>query len=1229
MTNHKLIVAGLLAFLFAFSLTALAQSDRGSIVGTVKDPNGAVVGDAKVSVTSLDSGEVREVKTSNDGNYSVPELKAAPYKLTVEATGFKTATIDRVQVAVQVTRRADINLEIGNVGESVTISSDAPILQMDSPVQQLNVTERQVRELPLVVAAESGGRSPLAFIFLDSSVTSNGATSGGTNATNFRINGSQGLGQDILIDGAGTRRGENGTFFSEVAPGPDAFQEFTINTSNYSAEFGNSSGGVINFTIKSGGNDFHGEGYLFIINEALNANIALNRLTGLPRPRDRQKDFGFAIGGPVLLPHFGEGGPKIGYNGKNKTFFFFNYGGYRTNQSEAVQISVPTVRMRNGDFGELLTDPKVLQFFGGPVQIFDPRQPAGQRTPFANNIIPAAAIDPVGRNFINLFPVPNQTGPLGSTVFHNYRSASTAIASTNYYVTKITQVLTTKQQLNLSVTYRKLPSTKGGFPRFPLPFVQQGVWDQTFRSYYVRLQHDYTISPSLLNHVNLGWNRTDVQNFNFGRGVGRATALGLPVGSTQDLGQPLIGFPGYGDPVFSVDPRSYQAGGSTFFDNRVGDNTAEFSDTVTYMRGRHNLKFGGDVRRQQLNVNFHFDIGGNFNFRSNQTANTNDFTQGWPIASMLTGRPEFSFNSAQTVAPSFEYLFGAGFVQDDIKVTPKLTLNVGVRYDYDRPRDERRNKYRGFDPDVGNPSAGGRLGAIAGAAGQGGLQAINRGLIKPDRTDIGPRVGAAYAYNSKTVLRAGYGIYYAPLFYNANGQDGLIGYNPGQVNINGGLDAFINLSNYPMLPLVDPNAQYIGQLDRNDIDFYDKNYKLGRTHQFDVTVQRELPQNFAVSVSYIGNRGSRLRSGFVAVNSLPIEALKLGNQLLGKRLSDVTASDRAYASSVGFPLPASPDAVYPGFNNAIGRFNGTVAQALRPFPQYGPINNRLESKGKSWYNALKVELQRRFTKGIQFGASYTFAKLITDAAEDLYGGSPLTGVLQNPADLRSLRSLSPNDVKHSLVFNYLVELPFGKGKRFLNRGGFVDRLVGGFQVSGISRYRSGTPLTPVILGGQRDFLDLIGVGGNLRPNLTGQPFFLDKATQDATYAASGGVNYRVLNIAAFSRPLLFTGTSAAIGSPEYRAFYANPMAFLGSAAPTYDNMRTLPFYTEDFSILKKTRITETTSFELRAEFFNLFNRSRFASPDTNIDNPGNFGFQSRFSDIFQPRRIQIGLRFLF
>src|SRR5258705_6692696 len=231
MSNYKLTVVGLFAFLFAFSLNAAAQSDRGAIVGTVKDPNDAVVAGAKVTITGLDSGEVREVKTSNDGNYSVPELKAAPYRLVVEATGFKTATIDRVQVAVQMTRRADVKLEVGSVGESVIISSDAPVLQTDSPVQQTNVTEKQIRELPLQIGSESGGRSPLAFIFLDSSVASGGnvadqnaaARGSGTNGFNFRINGGQGLGTEILVDGAGTRRAENGTFFSEIAPGPKAF----------------------------------------------------------------------------------------------------------------------------------------------------------------------------------------------------------------------------------------------------------------------------------------------------------------------------------------------------------------------------------------------------------------------------------------------------------------------------------------------------------------------------------------------------------------------------------------------------------------------------------------------------------------------------------------------------------------------------------------------------------------------------------------------------------------------------------------------------------------------------------------------------------------------------------------------------------------------------------------------------------------------------------------------
>src|ERR1041385_8824741 len=395
MRAPNLAVAGLLVLVCVCVSPVFAQSDRGAITGRVTDQAGAVVPDAKVTGLNVETGEAREGRTNGEGNYTIPQTCALPIPIKVEAAGFKTTSVEGIKVAVQVIRTVDVTLEVGEMVSTVTVSSEAtPVLQTENPASQLNVSERQVRELPLLVAAESGGRSPLSFIFLDSSVVSNdrtptGATSGstGTNATNFRINGGQGLGADILIDGAQTRRGENGTFFSEVAPGPNAFQEFTLSTSSYSAEFGNSSGGVVNFTIKTGSNDFHGEAYLFHINDALNPNIDRNRLLGLDKPLDRQFDYGFSVGGPVYLPRFGEGGKKI-WSGKNKTFFFFNYGGYRTSQSETVQVSVPTLKMRNGDFSELLTDPYVLQFFGGPVQIFDPAQLPLQTDPTKPNFSP-------------------------------------------------------------------------------------------------------------------------------------------------------------------------------------------------------------------------------------------------------------------------------------------------------------------------------------------------------------------------------------------------------------------------------------------------------------------------------------------------------------------------------------------------------------------------------------------------------------------------------------------------------------------------------------------------------------------------------------------------------------------------------------------------------------------------------------------------------------------------
>lgn len=1249
--RHKLFSVVLLALACALAAApVLAQSDRGSITGTVTDPTGAVVNGAKVTATSIDTGQVREATTSESGSYTLPELRAGLWRVNVEAQGFKTASADQYKVAVQVTHSLDFTLEVGAVADVVTVTGDTnAAIQSDTPVRQTNVNERQVRELPLQVSAEIGGRTPLAFIFLDSNVTAGGgANDRGTNATNFRVSGGQGLGTEILIDGASTRRAQNGSFFSEVAPGPNAFQEFTVSTSTYSAEYGASSGGVVNFTTKSGSNEFHGEVYELFRNEALNANTYLNNLNGIKRPLDRQNDFGFNVGGPIYLPRFGEGGPHV-WSGKNRAFFFFNYEGYRFTQSETVDLTVPTARMRAGDFGELLTDPYVVNNLGGPVRIYDPTIAPELRTPIPNNDVRAyrngAIIDPAGFNILQLFPLPNQTGPQGSTVFRNYRATSQRPTNMNQFSTKFDVDATQRQHITFSYSFRKQTTIQGfggrpPFPRFPaspgqVAITQQDVWDQSFRSQIGRFQHDFTISPTLINHFNLGYTRYVVRNRNFGEGI-IPSSLGFPAGATQNTTFPRIGFPGYGSLETSPDPRAYQDAGSTFFTDKIADNTLQVSDFMTHVRGRHTLKFGGDMRFQQLNVAQGIDPGGTFNFRHDQTASAADPNGGWPIASLITGATEFSFVTIRGIDPGWRYFYPAFFVTDDIKVTQKLTLNLGVRYEIPYPREEARGRYRSFDPTVINPVAG-RPGALVSASGEGGgPRAANPGLVETDYSNIGPRVGFAYSLNDRTVVRGGAGLYYAPILYGQGGGNTIEatqGYSTGAVP-NGvcpdagpyfptcrrplpgnNQQARFFLSSLPPYVPTDPAGQFIG----SNVDYFDQEFRTGRTFQYSLDLQRELPYNFITSIGYIGHRATRLRSNFGRLNAVPLNALKLGYPLLSSTLASALANPAAvsYAQSVGVPLPSSPNAVYPGFN-------GTVAQALRPYPQYGNINNILESRGRSWYNAMQAKLERRFAQGIQFGASYTFSKLITDASEDLLGGSPLGSVVQNPYDIGQLRSVSPNHPYHVFVVNYLIELPFGRGRRFLNRGGIVDKLVGGFQLSGIHRYQSGLPLVVFDTEpGRTDFLNLVGFNSSLRPNLSGQEVL--------TGVQETGGNIQVVNIGAFSAPLNYqTPPTTVFNDPNYASYYANPLRFFGTAPAVLDKARVFPFSQENISILKKTPITENVTLEVGAEAFNLFNRHRYFLPDLDLRSSG-FGRSGVISDVnvFSPRVIQLRARVIF
>ena len=1209
--GFRLAIASLV--LCTFTSAAFAQSDRGTITGTVTDPSGGVVPGVVVTAINTETNESREAVTGDSGGFTITEVKAGPYRVRAELQGFKATEVTDIRVAVQLTTQVAITLTVGGLAETVSVIAEPTTVQTVSAANQTNVTERQVKELPLLVNSESGGRTPLAFVFLDSNVQSSGSqTLSGTNASSFSVGGGQALGTEILIDGAATRRAQNGTFFTEVAPGPNAFQEFTITTSSYSAEFGNSSGGVVNFTLKSGTNNLNGEVYELLRNEKLNANSLTRKanpdpaISGSPA-RDRQHDFGFNAGGPIWIPGL--------FNGHDRAFWFFNYEGYRFNRSEDVSISVPTARMRAGDFSELFSDPAVLAQFPNGVQIYNPAQPRGVREPIPGNRLDlyqgGSLIDPVGLAILRSYPEPTSPG-----VSRNYRASSSAPTDMNNYVGKTDWNLGSRQNLAVSYSFRNLNGYKGGFPRFEQPLstgtlVANGVWSQYFKSHFMRAQHNYTIGDTVLNHFNFGFTRYDVANQNTTIGFDN-TELGFRPNSTQRRAFPAIGIPGYGDPVTSTDIRAYQPIGSTFFNDQLLDDAFQATDYVTWLKGRHTIKAGADFRSQKFDVTQLIHPGGEFNFRHDQTAADFDPNGGWPIASMITGATEFSFNSVQTIDPGWRQFSQSYFVNDDIKVTPALTVNVGLRYDLPGLRTEEQDRFRTFDPNTLNPIAG-RNGAIVGAGGQSGLQAQYKTLSKPDRTNIAPRLGAAWQWNDRTVVRGGYGIYYAPVLYGYGGAntltEGTLGYNSTiAANFTADNNPDLFLRNYRAIPSIDPNGQYLG----SDVDYFDLNFRTGRTQQYSADVQRQLPWTMALTVGYIGHHADRLRSDFGRLNALPLNALKLGFPLLNKPLADVSPAERAFAAAAGTPLPASPDAVFPGFT-------GNVAQGLRPFPQYGYIRNQLESLGTSTYNALNLRLDKRFSHGLQFTTSYTFGHVTTNAANNLFGGSPVGGVLQNPYDLSSLNTISPNSVPHALAISYLLELPFGKGHRFLSEESVLERIFGGWQIGGVHRYQSGLPLV-VSYGAPAatDFLNVFGVRGNLRPNLTGQPL--------TTQNAAEGLRYTFLNQAGFAPPPNYTAAPTSdVTDPAYAAYYGDPNRFFGNAPAVIDDVRGQPVYAESLNVIKKARIGGDAVLEFRAEFFNLFNRHSYFLPAGDI-NSGEFGVSTAIED---PRVIQLGIRVIF
>ncbi len=1245
--------------LFALLITgmtslAAAQTINGAITGTVTDAAGSAVPNATVTAKDPATGTTREATSSDDGNYRLQQLPAGSYNITVTAPSFKTSEFQDVIVEVNTTTSRDLALETGAVSETVTVSAEGALtIQSDTSDIGTVVRSRQVLDLPLV--AGSGGfglRSPESFTFLTPGVVGPGtATDNGVNNDNAGENGgtfnskfagSQNFSNEVLLEGASTFRSENGSSFDETAPSVEAFQEFKVLTSNLSAEYGRTGGGITSFAYKSGTNEINGSAYEFFQNRVLNANRFFNNARGrdpvtgkerAPRPLNNINDFGATVGGPIFLPRFGEGGPGL-YDGRNKSFFFFIYEGARRGFGGSAINTLPTEPFRRGDFSSLLgaargTDALGRSFSTG--QIFDPATTrtvtAGQRDPltgliapssglvrepFANNIIPTSRFSRVASNVLNFIPLPNAPGRTNNFVFNGPKFPL------NVYTYAVKLDHNISENSKLSGSYSKRVNNRVVGARSLPDVINRGNQDQIFTTQYFRLTHDQTFSPTILNHFNIGLNRTNSQNQSPTVGQGIPGQIGLS-GVTGDS------FPEFN---FGED-----INGIGFGNNAVNiDNGLRINDFVSLIAGNHSIRVGGDFRYQQYTPSNQNNTAGQFFFGRGQTGGfqvnpatgvvSSSTVEGNGFASFLLGQVGgASLNFAPNIN-QWRSQYYAGFVQDDWKVTKNLTLNLGVRYDVDVPRRELHNRFSNFDPTVPNPGAGNRPGAVVFASQTGETRFANT-----YKKAIGPRVGFAYSPDreggligaltggaGKTVLRGGFGIFYQALLYADFGERFSTGFNSvPSFNPAVGYDPAFQLDqgvpqNFPRPPFLNPSIRNL-----QDAEYIAPSF--GRPPMitnYGGELQRELSPDLILTLGYIGVQGHHLRSNLLRINNAPNSSLALG--------------DLIYAGI------NSPQAQAAGFRAPFAGFTGNVGDALRPFPQYRSIitDAGLENVGNSNYNAGFVKVERRFRQGLNLLTSYTFSKTLTDSdsALPIFATFSGGGEVQNPFNLKDEKSLSNQDIPHRLVLSYIYELPVGEGRKFDAGNGFVNKLISGFQVGVVHQYQSGQPLS---FGGTQG----IPTYGRIRySRVPGQPL-LSEAVSNGTFDPNApGAQGEYFNRAAFYDPNALCPVVGGVVVRNNPLFFncrvpTDPLRF-GDFPRTTGEVRVGKFFNEDVNIIKKTRVNEDLTLEFRTEFFNVLNRTILRRPNTfgGSNNPNSI-FGRVFGQSNTPRVIQFGLKLLF
>ena len=1140
-----LVIFCMLLLHLGLAVQVSAQGNTASLTGIVTDSQGASVPNAAVTVTNKATSTQNVATTDASGYYNFASLPVGAYTLQVELQGFKRAVQENVNLEVGQKARIDFSLEVGAVTETVSVVTAPPTLSTQEASPGGVVENRMISDLPLSSRNWDDLLSGVPGVQADRYTEQGGGTANGrTGGAN--VHGVRSLQNNFVLDGVDNNSiSENvQELTTQVArPSVDSIQEFRVSTNPYSAENGRSPGALISVTTKSGGNEFHGTVYDFLRNKVFDANNFFQNRAGAAKPPHVQNQFGGNIGGPIYLPRFGEGGPSV-FSGKNKAFFFFNYEGTRIRKGVTRLGNVPMPNEIRGDFSAAAGAANRVTY----ARIFDRVGDCRARVPsafnadgsFINNQIPAACLDPLAQSILGMLPAPNVIPGSGPLNISNFLRAPGIVDDTDSYTARVDFQANSTNNIFVRYAYsdrfRYVPGIFGG--------IIDGTGSSANGRLFMKGQSaaigwTRTINSSMVNEFRFGWGRNNSVATQDPFGLNTLAELGFL--GVQDSPLYSGGIPGIN---ISARGGTLVLGGQSGFD-RLGSpdflpksqktNQFQWSDALSISSGAHQMKMGVDVRGPMRNI--YLDVPGlrgSYNFDGNRTSDPNppagapatgvgmaDFLLGYPSGAQLT-------NLAIVDARLRMY---SGFFQDDWKVTPKLTFNLGVRYDYATWPYEGADRMTNLDP-------------LTGLKFTPATSTVGRSLVKPDKNNIAPRLGIVYQLTPDTIVRLGYGRFYM-LFERAGSEDQLALNLPFLVNnvvtaannnstANGiRLRTGFNLSLNPSA--VNPTTVRLRAINPESVN--------PSIDQWNFGIQRLLPGNMVLTLDYVGTKGTHLST-----------LRNLNQQTF----------------------------------NANGIGTGVI-----PYPTLGPIEYR-DSGGNSTYHGGEITLEKRFSRGLSFRGSYTYAKSIDEAQEHLAAGG--TGSFtQNAYNLRERRGPSDFDIRHKFAGSYIYELPFGRGRSYLSDGA-LSHIVGGWRISGTAGVRTGRPFT--IRAGSNDN----AIGG---PRAGGLISAWADCLRDGTLSKDERNIDRWFDTTAYRQP-----------TPQNRLGSCGRNTLRGPGLTNFDFAlaRTFEFFGEGRAL------------ELRWEMFNMFNTPQFGLPERNV-NSGAFGRITTLSG--DARVMQFALKFNF